>query len=178
MPSAPPRPPQPRDRGPLGQAELRENCDVYYNTPPHALVDTLRRHFQGLHPNRRFAVALLPHGAGNVYVRQLQTKLTPGERVVDDLVDVWIWWFNLHQPDQGRMWVPHLSWMHTIIAPPTERRPAPSAGSREWAAPQLRASALRILPYNDLAAWKSRTAPERGRNFQENVERYAAGPER
>ena len=141
------------------------------------LVDALRGHFQGLHLDRRFTVAPLPHGATNICVRQLQALLNPGERTPDDLVDVWIWWFNLHQPDQARVWVPHLAWAHTLIAPPTEPRPAPSTGGRERAAPQLRANALNIPPYSGLAAWESWTAPERGQNLREMVERYVAGPE-
>ena len=40
-------------------------------------------------------MAPLPHGANSVYVRQLQAFLNPREHVPDDIVDVWIWSFNL-----------------------------------------------------------------------------------
>ena len=122
-------------------------------------------------------MTLMPHGATNVYVRQLQTLLSPEERVPEDFVNVWMWWFNLPRPDQEGMWVPHLSWTHRVIATPTERQPVPSAGGRKRAMPLLRANALSIPPYNDLAAWESRRTPERGRNFRDIVERYAEGPE-
>ena len=60
------------------------------------------------------------------------------------------------------MWVPHLGWAHTLIAPPTEPRPAPSTGGWEQAAPQPRANTLNVPPHNGLADWESRTAPTGG----------------
>ena len=93
-------------------------------------------------------------------------------QIADDLVDAWIWWFNFNQPDQGGVWVPHLDLAHTLNAPPLEPRPAPSTGGRERAAPQPRANALNIPAYNGLADWASRTAPDRGRNLRNMVERY------
>ena len=75
------------------------------------------------------------------------------------------------------MWVPHLGWARTLIAPPTEPRPAPSTRGRDWAAPQPRANALNIPPYKGLADWESRTAPDRGRNLRDMVERYPPGAE-
>ena len=92
--------------------------------------------------------------------------------MTDDLVDKWIWWFNTHQPDQRGIWVPHLGWAHTLIAPPTDPRPAPSTGGRERAAPPPRAKTLNIPPYKDLADSESRAARDRGRNLKSMVERY------
>ena len=89
---------------------------------------------------------------------------------MDDLVNAWMWWFHFNQSDQGGAWVPHLGWAHTLVAPPTEPRPAPSTGGRERAAPQPRANALNVPPYNGLADWDSRTAPDRGRNLRDMVE--------
>ena len=109
MPLPPPRAPQQTDTGPVAQEELQRAYDLNHSTSPQAPIDTLRGHFQELHLNRLFAVAPLPHGATSVYVRHLQAFLTPGERVPDNLVDVWIWWFNVHHPEQGRVWVPHLA---------------------------------------------------------------------
>ena len=80
MPPPPPRPAQPRDGGPLDRGGLPGGYDVYHSTPPHALVDALRGRFQGLHRNRPFAMALLPHGATSVQVRQLQVLVRPVER--------------------------------------------------------------------------------------------------
>ena len=71
---------------------------------------------------------LLPHGATNILGRQLQALLTPGQRTPDDVIDVWIWWFNYHQPDQKQIWVRNLAWAHTLIALPTEPQPALSPG--------------------------------------------------
>ena len=115
------RPPQLRGKGPLDHEELRVAYHVNHSSPPHTLVEALWGHFLGLDPDRRFAVAPLPHGATIICVRQLQALLSPGERTPDSLVDMWIWWLNIHQPDQGRVWVPHLALAHTLIAPP----PAP-----------------------------------------------------
>ena len=76
MPPPPPRPPQLGD--PLGLEELRRVYDVYHGMPPHDLLGALQGQFQSVHPDRHFAVALLPHGATNICVRQLQALLTPG----------------------------------------------------------------------------------------------------
>ena len=101
----------------------------------------------------------------NIFLRQLQALVTPGTQIADDLVDAWIWWFNTHQPDQGGVWVPHLGLAHTLIAPATDPRSAPSTGGREWAAPSPRAETLRIPPYEGFAESESRTAGDRGRNL-------------
>ena len=120
----------------------------------------------------------LPHAATtDNFVRQLQALITPRMQMADDLVDAWIWWFNASQPDQGGVWVPHLGWTHTLIAPPTDPRPAPSTGGRGRAAPQPRANTLNIPRYKDLADWESRTARDRGRNLRDMVERYPPGAE-
>ena len=76
-------------------------------------------------------------------MRQIQTLLNPGESIPDDLVVTWIWWFNLHQPAEGRLWVPQLAWAPTLVAPPADRRPAPAAGGRDRASPQPRAIGIR-----------------------------------
>ena len=123
---------------------------------------------KGAHPDQRFLVALLPHGATNICVRQLQALLNPGQRIAEELIDVWP-----GQPDQEQIWVPHLGWAHTLIAPLSEPRPAPNPGGREQAAPQLKAVALNIPPHNGLAAWESWTAQERGHNRRAMVECYA-----
>ena len=86
-------------------------------------------------PPRLFAVVPLPHAVTTeIFVRQLQALVTPEAQVSDDLVAAWIWWFNTHQPAQGGVRVPHLGWVHTLIAPQTDPRPAPSTGGREQAA--------------------------------------------
>ena len=109
---------------------------------------------------------------------QLQARLTLRQRTPDDLIDVWIWWVNHHQPDRGQIWVPHLAWAPTLVASPTEPRPAPNPGSRMRAAPQLSANALNIPPYEGPVYWESRTARERGHNLRTRMERYgqAVGP--
>ena len=115
----------------------------------------------------------LPHAATTeIFVRQLQALVTPGTQITDVLVDAWIWWFNTHQPNQRGIWVPHLGWAHTLIAPPSDPRLAPSTGGWEQAAPPLRAETLNIPPYKDLAEWESRTARDRGRNLKSMVQRY------
>ena len=53
--------------------------------------------------------------------------------------------------------MPHLDWVHTLIAPPTDPRPAPGTGSWERAPPPLRPETLRVPPYEGLAAWESMT---------------------
>ena len=138
----------------------------------------LWEHLQDVNPNRLFAVVcLLDAAATDTSVWQLQALVTPGMQIADDLVDAWMWWFNTNQPDQGGVWVPHLVWGHTLIAPPTDPRPAPSTGGQHQAAPQSRANALNIPPYKDLAERESRTAPGWGRNLSELVEGYPSGTE-
>ena len=115
----------------------------------------------------------LPHAATTeIFVRQFQALVSPVAQVSDDLVEAWIWWFNTHEPAQGGVWVPHLGWVHTLIAPRTDPRPASSTGGRERAAPPPRPETLRIPPYEGLAAWESRTACDRGRNLRSLAARY------
>ena len=134
---------------------------------------TLREHLSDVDPNRLFAVDPLPHAeTTEIFVRQLQALVTPGTQVFDDLVEAWIWWFNTHQPAQKGVGVPHLGWVHTLIAPPTDPRPAPSTGGRERAAPPPRPETLRITPYKGLAAWESGTARSRGHNLTSLAARY------
>ena len=95
----------------------------------------------------------------------------PGHRSPTTLLK-WIWWFNTHQPAQGGVWVPHLGWVHTLIAPPTVPRPAPSTGGRERVAPPPRPETLHIPPYEGLAAWESGTARSRGHNLTSLAARY------
>ena len=118
----------------------------------------------------------LPHAASTyISVRQLQALVSPKMQTANDSVDTWIWWFNFNQPDQGGAWVPYLGWAHTLIAPLTEPRPAQSTGGRVRAAPQPRANAPNIQPYNGLADWESKTAADRGRNLRNMEERYPTG---
>ena len=118
-------------------------------------------------------VVPLPHAATTeIFMRQLQALVTPGTQIADDLVDAWIWWFDTHQPAQGGVWVPHLGWAHTLIAPPTDPRPASSIGGGEQAAPPPRAETLRIPPYEGLAERESGTARDRGRNLTSMAEQY------
>ena len=176
MPPPSPRPRQWRNTDIFDEAELRAFYDIHAYTPPYGLVAALRGHLQDFNPNRLLAVVPLPHAAStDISVRQLQALVTPGMQIADDLVDARSWWFNFNQPDQSGVWVPHLGWAHTLIALPTEPRPAPSTGGRERAAPQPRANALNIPPYNGLVDWESRTAPDRGRNLRDIVERYPPG---
>ena len=96
-------------------------------------------------PTRLFAVVPLPHAAStDISVRRLEALVIPEMQIADDLVDAWIWWFNTNQPDQGGVWLPHLGWAHTLIAPTTDPRPALSTVGQERAAPQLGANALNI----------------------------------
>ena len=133
----------------------------------------LREHQQHVNPKRLFAVVPLPHVATtDIFVRQLQALVSPGTQITDNLVDAWIWWFNTHQPNQGGIWVPHLGWAHTLIAPLTDPRTAPCTRGRERAALPPRAEVLNIPPYKDLAEWESRTAGNRGCNLKSMVERY------
>ena len=136
----------------------------------------LREDLQDINPNKLFAVVPLPHAATtDIFVRQLQALVTPRTQNADDLVDAWIWCFNASQPNQGGVWVPHLGWALTLIAPPTDPRPAPSTGGQERAPPQPGANTLNIPPREDLADWESRTARDRGRNLRSMVERYLPG---
>ena len=133
----------------------------------------LRRHLEDPNPNRLFDLVCPPQAAStDISVLQLQELVTPGMQIADDLVDAWIWWFNFNQPDKERVWVRHLGCAHGLSAPPVELGPAPSTGGRELAAPQPRANALNIPPYNGLADWESRTAPDRKRNLRDMVDRY------
>ena len=172
-PPHPPRPLQRRCTGPFDDAEVRALYGIHATTPSSDLVAALREHLQDVNPSRLFALVPLPHAATTeIFVRQLQALVSPGTEIADDLVDEWIWWFNTQQPDQGGVWVPHLGWAHTLIAPPTDPRPAPSTGGRERAAPPPRAETNRIPPYEGLAEWESTTARDRGRNLTSIVERY------
>ena len=122
-------------------------------------------------------VPLLHAASTDIYVQQLQALVTPGMQIPDDLLDAWIWCFNFNQPDHGGVSVPHLGWAHRVIAPRTEPRPAPSTGGRERAAPQGRANALNIPPYNGLADWERREAPDMARNLRDMVEPYPPAAE-
>ena len=129
--------------------------NIHASTPSSELVATLREHLRNVDPNRLFAVVPLPHApTTQIFVRQLQALVTPGTQVSDDLIEAWIWWFNTHQPAQGGVWVPNLGWVHTLIAPPTDPRPAPTTGGRERAAPPPRPDNLRIPPHEGLEALK------------------------
>ena len=173
MPPPAPRPLQRRNTDPFDNAELRALYGIHATAPSSGLLAALREHLQDVNPNRLFAVVPLPHAATtDIFVRQLQALVTPDTKITDDLVDAWIWRFNIHQPSQGGIWVPHLGWAHTLIAPPTDPRPAPSTEGREQAAPPPRAETLNIPPYKDLAEWESRTARDRGRNLKSMGERY------
>ena len=173
MPPPSPRPPQRRSTGPFDDAELRALYGIHASTPSSELVAALLEHLKDVNPSRLFAVVPLLHAATTeMFVRQLQALVSPGTQIADDLVHVCIWWFNTHQPDQGGVWVPHLGWAHTLIAPPTHPRPAPSSGDRERAAPPLRAETLRIPPYEGLAKWESRIARDTGRNVTSMAGRY------
>ena len=127
---------------------------------------TLQEHLRDVDPNRLSAMVPLPHAAtAEIFVRQLQALVSPGPQVSDDLVEAWILWFNTHQPAQGGLWVSYPGWVHTLIAPPTDPRPAPSTGGRERVAPPPRPYNLRILLHAGLAAWESRSARGRGHNL-------------
>ena len=177
VPPQPRIPAQSRGMGGLDPGDLRGAYNVYHSTPRHTLVDALLGHIQGLRPDRSFAPAPLRRGAVNIFLRKLQAPLISQERTRNDLLVRPIWWFNLHQPDKGRVWVSHLAWSHTLIAPRTRPRPAPSPRGQERAPSQLTADALNIPPHNGLSAWESWTARDRGSNLPEIVERYTAGPE-
>ena len=70
-----------------------------------------------------------------MYVRHIRTPLSPRDRVPDNLIDMRIWWLNVHQPasDGTRMWVPQLGCVHTLAAPPAACRPPPSQGAKPTA---------------------------------------------
>ena len=70
------------------------------------------------------------------------------------------------------MWVQHLGWVHTLIAPPTDPRTGPSTGGQERVAPPRRPETLRIPPYEGLAAWESGTARDRVYNLTSLEARY------
>ena len=166
MPPPPPRPSQQRGTGPFCDAELRALYGIHASTPSSELVVALREHLRDVNPNRLFAVVSLPHAATTeILVPHLQALVTSGAQVSDDLVEAWIWSFNTHQPAQGGVWVPHLGWVHTLIAPPTDPRSAPSTRGREQADLPPRPEPLRIRPHLGLAAWESGTARHRGRNL-------------
>ena len=176
MPPPPPRPPQRNNMDLFDETELSAVYNIQANTPLCGLVAALREHLQDVNPNRLLAVVPLLHAAStDSSVRQLQALVTPGMQIADDLVDASICWSNTSEPDQGGVWVPHLGCANTLIAPPTDPRPGPSTGGRERAAPQPRAIALKIPPYNGLAEWESRTAPDQGPNLRDLVERYPPG---
>ena len=173
MPRAPPQPPQQRGAGPFGDAELRALYGIHASTPSTELVATLRGQLRDVDLNRLFAAVPLPHSTTTeIFVRQLQALVTPGAKVSDDLVEAWIWWFNTHQLAQGGVLVPHLNWVHTLIAPPTDPRPAPSTGGQERAAPPPRPDNLHIPPHEGLAARESGTARSRGHNLTSLAARY------
>ena len=173
MPPPLPRPPQQRNAGPFDDAELRALYGIHASMPSSELVATLWEHLRDVDPNRLFAVVPLPHAATTeIFVQQLQALVTPGAQVLDDLVEAWIWWFNTNQPAQGGVWVPHLAWVHTLIAPPTDPRPAPSTRGRERAAPPPSPDNLRIPPHKGLATWESGTARSRGHNLRSLAARY------
>ena len=173
MPPPPPRPPQQGGAGFFDDAELRALYGIHASTPSSELVATHRGHLRDVDPNRVFADVPLPHAATTrIFVLQLKALVTPGAQVSDDLFEAWIWWFNTLQPAQGGVWVPHLGWVHTLIAPPTDPRPAPSTGGRERVAPLSRPETLHIPPYEGLAAWESGTARSRGHNLTSLAARY------
>ena len=154
MPPPHPRLTQRRSTGPFDDAELRALYGIHATTIWSELVAALREHLQDVNPGRLSAVVPLPHAATTeIFVRQLQALVTARTQIAEDLVDAWIWWFNTRQAAQGGVWVPHLGWAHTLIAPPTDPRPAPSTGGQERAAPPPGAETLCIPPYEGLAEW-------------------------
>ena len=173
MPPPPPRPPQQRGTDPFDDAELKALYVINASTPSSELVATLRQHLRNVDRNRLFAVVTLPHApTTQIFVRQLQALVTPGTQDSEDLIEAWIWWLNTHQRAQGGVWVPHLGWVHTLIAPPTDPRPAPTTGGRERATPPPRPDNLRIPPHEGLEAWESGTARSRGHNLSNLTAHY------
>ena len=103
-----PRPPQRRSTGPFDDAELRALYSIHATTPSSELVAALRELQQDVNRSRLLAVVPLPNTATTgIFGRQCEALVTPWKQIADDLFDVWIWWFNTHQPDQGGVWVPH-----------------------------------------------------------------------
>ena len=136
MPLPPPRPPQRGNTDPFDNADLRALYGIHATAHASGLGAALWEFLGDVNPNRLLAVVPMLHAATtDIFVRRLQALVTPGTQITDDLVDAWIWWFKTHQPDQGGIWVPQLGWADTLIAPPTNPRPAPSTGGRERAAP-------------------------------------------
>ena len=173
MPPPPPRPPQQRGTGPFDNAEQRALYGIHASVSSSELVAALREHLRDVNPNSVFTVVPLPHAATTeIFVRQLQALVSLGAQVSDDLVEAWIWWFNIRQPAQGGVWVPCLGWVHTLIAPPTDPRPAPRRRGRERAAPPPSPETLRIPAQEGLAAWESGTAHDRGCNITSLAARY------
>ena len=165
MPPPPPRPPQQRGTGPFDEAELRALYDIHASTPSSELVATLQEHLPNVDPNRLFAVVSLPHApTTQIFVRQLQAS-PPGHRSLTTSLKRGSGGSNTHQPAQGGVWVTHLGWVHTLIAPPTDPRPAPTTGGRERAN-------LRNPPHEGLEAWESRTARSRGHNLTNSTAHY------
>ena len=173
MPPPPPRPPQQGGTGPFDDAGLRALYGIHASTPSSELVATLRENLRKVDPNRLFAVVPLPHATTTqIFVRQHWALVIPGTQLSDDLVEAWIWWFNTQQPAQGGVWVPHLGWVHTLVAPPTDPRPAPSTRGREQAATPTRPDHLRIPPHDGLEACESGTARSRGHNLMSLAAHY------
>ena len=173
MPPQGPRSPQQRGAGPFDEAVLTALYGIHLSTPSSALVAIVQEHLCNVNPNRLFAVVPLPHTVTTaIFVRQLKALVTPGAQVFDNLVEAWIWWFNTQQPAQGGVWIPHLGWVHALIAMTMDPRPAPSTGGRERGAPPPRPDNLRIPPHESLAAWESGTARSRGHNLTSLAARY------
>ena len=157
----------------LASFMLRALYGNHPTTPSSELVAALREHVHDVNPNRLFAMVPLPHAATTeIFVRQLQVLVTPGTQILDDLVQACIWRFHTHQPAQGGVCVPQLGCVHTLIAPPTDSRLAPSTGGRERATPPPRPETLRIPPQEGLAARESGTARNRRRNLTSLAARY------
>ena len=173
MPPPPPRAPQHRNTDPFDDAELGALYSIDATAPSSGLVAALWGHVQDVNLNRVSAMVLLLHAATtDIFVRQLQTLITPGTQITDDLVDAWIWWFNTHQPDQGGIWVPHLGGAHTLIAPLTDPRPTPSIGGRKRAAPPPGTQTLNIPRTKTWQNGKAGQLAMEGRKPKSMVERY------
>ena len=166
MPPPPPRPPQQRGTGPFDDAELRALYGIDASTPSSELVATLCEHLRDVDPNRVFAVFPLPHAGSS------RRSSPPGPRSPTTLLKRGSGGSTPTKQAQGGVWIPHLGWVHTLIAPPTDPRPAPSTGGRERAAPPPRPETLRIPPYEGLATWESGTARSRGHNLTSLTARY------
>ena len=159
--------------GPFDNAELRALYGIQATTPSSELVATLREHLRDVNPDWLFAVVPLPHTATTeIFVRQLEALVTRGHRSQTTLLNRGSGGSTPYKPAQGGAWVPHLGWVHTLIAPPTDPRPGPSIGGRERADPPPRPENLCILPHEGLAAWESGTARNMGRNLTSLAARY------